>query len=132
MITHVLDSSAWLAHLLREPGHEEVSLLLLDTQIRVAVSALSLLEVHGRMKQLNVDQRFEEVIDQYRDLFARIIPADETIALRATALRKNAASRIPAIDALIAATAAHHDAVLVHRDPHFLALTGETVRQQAL
>jgi predicted nucleic acid-binding protein len=39
---------------------------------------------------------------------------------------------VPAVDAMIAATAAHHGAILVHRDPHFLALAGEEVNQQLL
>jgi predicted nucleic acid-binding protein len=39
---------------------------------------------------------------------------------------------VPAIDSLIAATAAHHGAILVHCDPHFLALPDEEIKQQFL
>ena len=122
MITHVLDTSAWLAHLFQEPGYEQVSELLLEPGNRVGVSVLSLIEVHGRMRHLNIERRYDEVVAQYRDVFAQFIPVDEAIALRAVALRQAAAARVPAIDTLIAATAAHHAAALVHRDPHLAAL----------
>lgn len=122
MITHVLDTSAWLAHLFQEPGYEQVSKLLLEPGNRVGVSVLSLIEVHARMRHLNIERRFDDVVAQYRDVFAQLIPVDEAITLRAVALRQSAAARVPAIDTLIAATAAHHSAALVHRDPHLAAL----------
>ncbi len=129
MITHVLDTSAWLAHLFQEPGYEQVSELLLEPDNRIGVSVLSLIEVYGRMRHLNIHKRFENVVAQYRDVFAQIIPVSEAIALRAVALREAAAARVPAIDTLIAATAAHHSAALIHRDPHLAALPGEAVVQ---
>ena len=129
MITHVLDTSAWLAHLFQEPGYEQVSELLLEPDNRIGVSVLSLIEVYGRMRHLNIHKRFENVVAQYRDVFAQIIPVSEAIALRAIALREAAAARVPAIDTLIAATAAHHSAALIHRDPHLAALPGEAVVQ---
>ena len=122
MITHVLDTSAWLAHLFQEPGYEQVSKLLLEPGNRVGVSVLSLIEVHGRMRHLNIERRFDDVVAQYRDVFAQLIPVDEAITLRAVALRQSAPARVPAIDTLIAATAAQHGAALVHRDPHLAAL----------
>ena len=129
MITHVLDTSAWLAHLFQEPGYKQVSELLLEPDNRIGVSVLSLIEVYGRMRHLNIHKRFENVVAQYRDVFAQIIPVSEAIALRAVALREAAAARVPAIDTLIAATAAHHSAALIHRDPHLAALPGEAVVQ---
>ena len=81
------------------------------------------------MRHLNIHKRFENVVAQYRDVFAQIIPVSEAIALRAVALRESAAARVPAIDTLIAATAAHHNAALIHRDPHLAALPGEAVVQ---
>ena len=126
MITHVLDTSAWLAHLFREPGYERVSELLLEPGNQVGVSVLSLVEVQARMRHLNIERRFEEVVTHYRELFAEIVPVSGAIALRAVALRESAAARVPAIDTLIAATAAHHSAALVHRDPHLAALPDVT------
>jgi len=122
MITHLLDTSAWLAHLFREPGYEQVSNLLLEPTNQVAVSVLSLLEVYGRMQQLQIERRFEEIVEEYRGMFTHFLPVDERVATRATVLRRESSTRVPAIDALIAATAAHHNATLVHRDPHFAGL----------
>lgn len=131
-ITHLLDTSAWLAHLFREPGVDVVSTLLLDPSARVGVAALSIVEVHARMREQGIERRFNEIIDEYRDLFAQIVPVDESIALQTVVLRQSASARVPAIDSIIAATAAHHGAILVHRDEHFAALPSEQLRQLAL
>lgn len=132
MITHLLDTSAWLAHLFQEPGYEQVTDLLIDPDNRVGVSVLSLVEVHARMRHVRIERRFEEIVEQYREVFGPFLPVDAPIALRATALRQASTARVPAIDALIAATAAQHSAILVHRDPRFGALPLESVTQQAL
>ena len=129
MITHVLDSSAWIAHLQREPGWERVSDILADPETAVGISALSLVELHARLRSAGDEHKFGEVLQDYRELFAQIIPVDEAIVLRAIALRETAPARVPAIDALIAATAAHHAAALGHRDPHLATLPGEAVAQ---
>lgn len=132
MITHLLDTSAWLIHLLQEPGSEAVTALLLNSDHRVGVSVLSLVEVQGRMRQMGIELRFAEIVEEYRNIFAEFLVVDEPVALQATELRKGASTRLPAVDSLIAATAAHHNATLVHRDPHFAGLTAESVSQLAL
>jgi predicted nucleic acid-binding protein len=129
MITHLLDTSAWLAHLFREPGYEQISKLLLEPSNRIGVSVLSLIEVHARLRHLKIERRFDDVVTQYRDVFRQIIPVDEAIVLRAISLRQTAAARVPAIDALIAATAAQHAAALVHRDPRLARLPDTVVKQ---
>lgn len=73
-----------------------------------------------------------EVVDEYRELFAQIVPVDETVALRTVTIRQSATARVPAIDAMIAATAANHDAILVHRDPHFLSIPENMLKQEML
>jgi predicted nucleic acid-binding protein len=72
------------------------------------------------------------MLASYRPVFERLFIVDEAVVLRAIALREAASARLPTIDALIAATAAHHSATLVHRDPHFLAIGEEGVRQLLL
>ncbi len=47
------------------------------------------------------------------------LPAFYFVVSKSLSLRSAATGRLPHIDALIAATAALLDAVLVHRDPHF-------------
>ncbi len=130
-LTHLLDSSAWLAHIFDEPGADAITALLEAEDTELGISVLSVVEVHGRFRARGRAAEFDEVLEIYRQLFTRILPVSEAIAMRAVALRQEATARVPAIDSLIAATAAHHGAILVHRDGHFAALPAE-VRQQAL
>lgn len=132
MLTHLLDTSAWLTHLFREPGYADISKLFLEPGNQVGVSVISLVEVHSRLRALKIEHRFEQVVAEYRELFAQILPVDEPTALRAASLRQSAGHRVPAIDAVIAAAASLQSAVLVHRDPHFAAVPGELLQQQAL
>ena len=128
----LLDSSAWLAHLFGESGAEQVNLLFDEPNNEVSISALSIPEVYGRLKTLGIGSRWPEVWDTYAALFAQILPADETVAYRAVALREAASARLPTVDALIAATAAVQNLTLVHRDPHFAALPSHALRQHLL
>ncbi len=128
----LLDSSAWLAHLFGESGAEQVNLLFDEPNNEVSISALSIPEVYGRLKALGIASHWPEVWDTYAALFAQILPADETVAYRAVALREAASARLPNVDALVAATAAAQNLTLVHRDPHFAALPSHALRQQTL
>lgn len=132
MLTHLLDTSAWIAHLNREPSWEVISDLLRSEEQRVGISALSLVELHARLRSFGREQEFMELVADYRDLFAAIVPVDESLALRTVILRQAAKVRVPTIDAMIAATAALQGAILVHRDEHFTALPADQVRQQYL
>ncbi len=131
-LTHLLDTSAWLAHIFDEPGADALTALLENKEAELGISTLSIVEAHGRFRDRGREFEFDEMLDIYRRLFSQILPVSEAIALRAIVLRKAASTRVPAIDALIAATAAHHGAILVHRDPHFTALPADQVRRQAL
>ncbi len=131
-MTHMLDTSAWLAHLFGEPGVEEVSLLFDEPQNDVYVSVLSLLEMVGRLKALNQQDQWPLVRDTYAKLFAKILPVDESIAGAAIEFRRNTPSRLPTIDALIAATASVHGLILVHRDPHLAAIPDLNLSQLLL
>jgi predicted nucleic acid-binding protein len=81
---------------------------------------------------LDRDGEFEPLCELYRPLFDRIIPVDEALVLRAIALKRAAVSRLPSIDALIAAAASLHAATLVHRDPHFQAIPADWLKQEVL
>jgi hypothetical protein len=54
------------------------------------------------------------------------------VVSKSVELRSAATGRLPQIDALIAATAAILNAVLVHRDPHFSSIPGGLLRQETL
>ena len=125
----LLDSSAWLAHLFGEPGAEQVTLLFDDPDNEVAISALSIPEVYGRLKAMGAGGHWEEVWDTYTILFSKVLPAGEIVAHQAVALRAAATARLPTIDGLIAATAVVHGVMLVHRDPHFTTIPLELLPQ---
>jgi predicted nucleic acid-binding protein len=129
VLTHLLDTSAWLAHIFDEPGASVVTDLFLDPTAAVGISAVTLLEAHARIKTVGAGYRYTELVAGYKELLAEIVPADEGVANRAIELRAAASGRIPAMDALIAATAAHHHAILVHRDPHFRSIPGDALQQ---
>ena len=122
-MTHLLDSSAWLAHLFGEPGVEQVNLLFEDPRSMIFVSALSLPEVYGRLSALGQSDRWEQVWTTYSALFEKVLAADQAVAEEAIRLRAATSQRLPTIDALIAATAAAHRLTLVHRDPHMAAIS---------
>lgn len=126
---YLLDSSAWLAHLLGESGMEEVTALFAKEESAVSLSALSLPEVYTRLKALGQEARWSTVWATYQPLFTQILATDVTIAQAAIHLRVTTAQRLPTIDSLIAATAAVHGLTLVHRDPHLAAIPAGVLKQ---
>ena len=48
MITHVLDTSALLAHYLREPGAEDVNIILARGPEETGISLITVVELRGR------------------------------------------------------------------------------------
>ncbi len=128
-MSYLLDSSAWLAHLFGEPGMEEVNQLFADEGNTVSVSVLSLPEIHARLKALGQQDQWPNIWGIYAELFTRVIPVDERIALRAIFMRTASPTRLPTIDGLIAATAGVYQLTLVHRDPHFSVIPAEHLRQ---
>ena len=45
VLTHLLDTSAWLAHIFDEPGADTITALLEDMDNEVAISVLSIVAV---------------------------------------------------------------------------------------
>ena len=131
-MTHLLDSSAWLAHLFGEPGVDEVGLLFDDPNTRVSVSVLSIPEVFARLKAIGREAHWSEVWTLYSDIFSGVIAADEAIAHQAVRLRSETLERLPTIDGLIAATALIRQLTLVHRDPHIAAIADPELLQMQL
>jgi len=129
VLTHLLDTSAWIAHALNESGSDEITYLFDAPDTVIGISVLSLLEAYAVFHKKGRVAGFNEILESYRLLFNRIVAIDEAVVLRAIALREATSKRLPAMDSLIAATAAHHGATLVHRDAHFLAIPGEQVNQ---
>ena len=131
-MTHLLDSSAWLAHLFGLPGVEQVNSLFDDPRITVHLSVLSIPEVYARLNSLGQPEHWEEVWTTYSALFSKVLPVDEAVAHQAVRLRATTPQRLPTIDSLIAATATIHQLTLVHRDPHMAAIPADSLRQMQL
>ncbi|MBM3838066.1 MAG: type II toxin-antitoxin system VapC family toxin [Verrucomicrobia bacterium] len=67
-----------------------------------------------------------------RALMEEVVDVNEAVRCEAVRLRTSAAVRVAAMDALIAATASHQNATLVHRDPHFAAIPANLLTQEIL
>jgi predicted nucleic acid-binding protein len=132
-MTHLLDTSALLAHYLAEPGAARVQALFEDAAVVAGTSILALFEFEMRLHQLGIDAstRVAEV-NRYRALLNEIIIVDEAIRNEGVRLRIVATARASAMDTLIAATASLRGATLVHRDPHFTAIPASALKQEML
>ena len=132
-MTHLLDTSALLAHYLAEPGAERVQALFEDDAVLAGASILSLYEFELRLHQLGVDEvtRATE-LNRYRALLNDIVVVDEAVRSEAIRLRTSATAHVAAMDILIAATASLKNATLVHRDPHFTAIPPSLLKQEVL
>lgn len=131
--SHVLDTSALLAHCREEAGFEIVERLLEQTAGGVFVSAITWLEFQLRLRELipkEKDRR--EVLAIYDELLTESLPVTRDVAQAALDLRLQVPQRIPNGDALIAATAKLINATLVHRDPHLATIPVKLVKQIVL
>lgn len=124
-ITHILDTSAILAHYFDEPGAAEVDAIWQDKKNKTAICALTVPELKMRL-HVEVNDRAEvnRAFKLYVDELTTIVPVDRAVADEAAALRESAPSRLPLVDACIAGCAKQHRCVLVHRDPHLAQLPG--------
>ena len=127
-MTHLLDTSAILAHFLDEPGADEVASLLARGPGSVALAAPSWVELDTRLGELmpGLEER-HNVFRQYTVSLTTLMPVDAESCLAAIRLRSSASGRLPLADALIAGVAEAAGLILVHRDPHFDKIPGLNV-----
>jgi len=120
---YLLDTSAILAFTDQEPGSRQVERILTLASAgacSVEVSALSLMEIfYVTLQERGEDLACLLVVLVKKWPVAWVYP-DETILLRAG--RVKAGFRLSLADAIIAATAIHRGATLVHKDPELAAL----------
>jgi len=130
---YLLDTSALLAHYRGEPGSQRVQQLFDGAENSILIASISITEFSRRMVDLGaVEHDIDEAMLTYGRLFAEVVVIDRHIAKAAFQLGHRASSRLPLADSLIAAAAASHKAVLVHRDPHFEALPEDLLLQEKL
>jgi predicted nucleic acid-binding protein len=133
VITHVLDTSAVLAHYLQEPGAEDVNGILSRGPAEVGLSLISLVELSSRLGELTADAQEADLAFRLytQALTTRLAFTQQTVD-SAIELRATVRPRLPLVDALIAANAKEHGAILVHRDPHMAAIPTSLVKQLVL
>lgn len=131
-MTHLLDSSALLAYYFGEPGAERVLQIVSDTKTTVGVSVLSAAEFWSRLRIRGADDAFELEWKRLSEFVPHVVPVSLSIVVKSIELRRAATARLPYVDALIAATAAESQTVLVHRDPHFAAIPDRLLKQEML
>jgi predicted nucleic acid-binding protein len=131
-VTHLLDSSAFFAFFFDERGRQRVEELLREPAVEVGLAAITSVEFWARLKAEGHDEKFDQEWEAHLPLFDQIIAIDLPLCLKAIELRRAATGRLPTADSLIAATAAAHNAVLVHCDPHFSSIPGHLLKQELL
>ncbi len=131
-VTHILDTSALLAHAFQEPGWERVTEILHDDAAVLGLPSVVLFEFLLRMQDTGVLDRHPQIVAEYETLFDVAIPMDTGVANAAFHLKHETPERLPAMDALIAACAKVHGAVLVHRDPHIAQIPLHLLRHETL
>ena len=132
-VTHVLDTSAILAHYFDEPGAEVVESFWQDPRNRIGLCVLSIPELKGRLTvEVDDPEEVDRSVRQYVDELTTILIVDRRTADSAMLLRESTDTRLPLVDAVIAGCAHVHSAVLVHRDPHMASIPRELVTQMVL
>lgn len=127
---HLLDTSALLAHLLREPGEDIVDHCLSTVGGRSAVSIVSWVEfqlIIGRSGYPKADA--QKIVGFYRDAIGVPLPIDSAVGNAAVALRGLCPARIHLTDLLIAACAKAHALKLVYRDKHIEGIPEKALPQ---
>lgn len=121
--THILDTSAILAHYFDEPGAEEMEVLWSKPGIKLGIYVLTIPELQTRLRaEVNDEAEIEQAFHLYVDQLTVSFPVDIAIAHEAGRLRESCSSRLPLVDACIAACAGMNGCILVHRDPHMSGL----------
>jgi predicted nucleic acid-binding protein len=120
--TYLFDTSALLTLIEDEDGADRVQALLTEEQVLIPWSAL--MEVY----YITLQERGQAEADQ-RYALIKLLPAailwnvEEAVLLTAGNLK--AQYRLSFADALVAAFAAQHKAILLHKDPEFEPLADQ-------
>ncbi len=129
-MTHILDTSAVVAHFVGEPGRAEVDRLIESGT--AGVSSATWIEFRALLRARRLPQSvIDEAVSLYRASLPSV-PIDDRVADLADTLRAASPTRIPAVDALIAGCAIAAGAILVHADAHFAAIPASLLKQQRL
>ena len=133
MSRYLFDTSAVLAHYRAESGSARVQEILDDSTHDVLLCAATIAEFSRRLVELGAsDDDAASVAEEYIGLAAEVIAIDAPVSRLAFRIGRACTTRLPLIDALIAAAAASRRAILVHHDPHMAAIPAELAQTEAL
>lgn len=97
------------------------------------LSLIALVELRSRLAEVAADpQEAQRAFKLYTETLTTVLPFSRETAEAAMDLRAATRPRLPLADALIAASARQHGAILVHRDPHMATIPTSLVSQQML
>ena len=132
MKAYFLDTSALLAHYLNEAGALRIQAILEEEGSEVSISALSIAEMARRLVALGNDlAAARSTALEYAGL-STVASIDTATSVRALEIGSACKTRLPLVDALIAAGALLSEAVLVHRDPHFNGIPAELIMREEI
>lgn len=87
-MTHLLDTSALLAHYFAENGGEQVHNIFADDAASVGTSILALYEFELRLSTRGISERARlDALNHYRELLDEIVNVDESVRQEAMRLR---------------------------------------------
>jgi predicted nucleic acid-binding protein len=116
---YLMDTSALLSHFRREPGWDEVHRIFQDASADIYLASPSLPEMGRRLRDLDVpESEVVDVLESYAQMMTEIVAVDARIAHLALVISWRTPTRLPLVDALIAACAQAKGATLIHRDEH--------------
>jgi predicted nucleic acid-binding protein len=124
-MNYLFDTSALLAHVRGEPGAEWVQQLFEREEGELLICSVSLAELARRLRDLGAspEEAWTQISD-YLQAVDEVVPVDQEMAHESDRLSVSATTRLPLVDALIAAAACTRQAVLVHRDSHMRGVAG--------
>ena len=118
-----------LTHYLGESGADQVNQLLASGPGKIALCAISWVELDRRLTEL-VDDEAERsrVFRLYTEALTSAVPVNVAVAREAIRLMASCPARVPLVDGLIAASAVHLGLILVHRDKHMDAIADKRLQ----
>lgn len=132
-MTYLLDTSALAAHFLNQTGAAQVDQLIAEAPSDVGVCVLAWFELRYVLHRCGVSEKdSHQALALYRELPMTQVSISMEVVQRAMDIRDATPQRLPLADALMAACASLHHAVLVHRDSHYAPIPARYLRQLML
>ncbi len=130
---YLLDTSALVTHFKNEPGAGKVQSIFADDDAEVYISALSISELARCLLHLGAERdEARDVALEYAGMATQVVQIDAAVSIRAYELGSICETRLPLVDALIAACAVCSETVLIHKDAHFNTIPSELMSMEIL